>query len=196
MKSKALIYIFILNLLDTSILSAQLTAYKPLRTGEIINLDGKLLESAWTKTESIDDFMQMEPTGGTKPSAQTKVCMIYNDDYLYIGFRCYENEPSKLVRNGLEYDYSFIDDDGVAIVIDSYNDKSTGIVFATNLNNAKRDRGMSQDGTEGNLSFNTFWDTKSVVEANEYTVEMKIPFQASDLQQKILLPWVFSLSEL
>lgn len=167
-----------INLIAAASSVAQLPIYKPYRTTDPITLDGKLSEPAWNKPEAITDFMQAEPLIGARPSESTEVRMVYNDEYLYIGYRCAENEPSKIVRNNLVRDYEFTLDDGVAIVIDSYNDKSTGMVFATNLNNARRDKGISQDGAVDNVSFNTFWSTKSSIERDEYTVEMRIPFSS------------------
>ncbi len=183
MKTKIRLLIFMTIFAAASSL-AQLPVYKPIRTKDPITLDGKLLESAWSQPEAITDFMQGEPVEGAEPSAKTEVRMLYNDEYLYISFRCAETEPSKIIRNSLLRDYLFNLEDGVAIVIDSYNDKSTGMVFATNLNNARRDKGISQDGNVDNVSFNTFWSTKSFIGPNEYTVEMRIPFSSLRFSSK------------
>ena len=112
-------------------LSAQL--YQPLRTNEKIILDGKLNEPVWKQAPVEDDFMQYDPSAGAAPSEKSEVRMLYNNDYLFVGLRAYDHEPSKLIANALERDFELANDDGFALVIDSYNDKSTGLVFVSNL---------------------------------------------------------------
>src|SRR5438045_9306695 len=79
--------------------------YKPLRTTEKMTLDGKLDEPAWKLVAEEHDFMQDDPIPGGLPSERTELRMVYNDDYLYVGLRAYDRDPSKLISNSVERDF-------------------------------------------------------------------------------------------
>lgn len=157
---------------------AQSGPYYPVRTDEPFVLDGRLDETAWKQAEVIDAFMQYDPIPGPEPTEKTECRMLYNDEYLLVGFKCYDSEIAKLVATSLDRDYLFTNDDGISFVIDTYRDKSTGIAFSSNLNGARRDRAISMDGEAANTNYNTFWDVKSMVNTDGYTMEFRIPFSS------------------
>lgn len=159
-------------------------AYQPLRITEIIKLDGKLDEPAWLQAQVEDDFMQEDPSAGASASEKTEVRIIYNDEFLFVGIRAYDHEPQKLVRSALERDYTIDQDDGVAFVIDTYNDKSTGLVFITNTLGARWDTEISGDGGNDNSSFNTFWDVANSIDSTGYSIEYRIPFSSLRFESK------------
>ena len=165
-------------------LHAQQQPYKPLRINEKIILDGKLNEAAWKEAVVEDDFMQYDPSAGAAPSEKSEIQIIYNNQYLFVGLRAYDKEPSKLIANSLERDFELSNDDGFALVIDSYNDKSTGLVFIADLLNARFDTEFSQDGATENDAYNTFWDVASSIDSLGYTTEFRIPFSSLRFQTK------------
>ena len=172
----------ILSFFIPLILSAQ--AYKPLRIPENIKLDGKLDESAWQLAWVENDFMQEDPSAGAIPSEKTEVRILYNDEFLFVGITAFDSEPEKLVRSGLERDFNIDQDDNVAFVIDTYNDKGTGLVFIANSLGARWDTEISGDGGSDNVSFNTFWDVAGHVDSLGYTIEFRIPFSSLRFESK------------
>ncbi|HXL54688.1 MAG TPA: DUF5916 domain-containing protein, partial [Chitinophagaceae bacterium] len=158
--------------------------YKPLRINEKIILDGKLNEPAWKEAAVEDDFMQYDPSAGAAPSEKSEVRIVYNDEYLFVALRAYDHEPSKLIANAMERDFELSNDDGFALVVDSYNDKSTGLAFITNLLNARFDREFSQNGANTNDAYNTFWNVASNIDSLGYTTEFRIPFSSLRFQTK------------
>ena len=165
-------------------LYAQQQPYKPLRIKEKMVLDGKLNEHAWKDAEVESDFMQYDPSAGAAPTEKSELRIIYNDDYLYIGLRAYDAEPSKIIANALERDFEIGNDDGFALDIDSYNDKSTGLALLTNLLNARWDEEFSENGATENVDYNTFWDVRSNIDSLGYTTEFRIPFSSLRFQTK------------
>ncbi|MCX6274468.1 MAG: DUF5916 domain-containing protein [Bacteroidetes bacterium] len=159
-------------------------AYQPLRITETIKLDGKLDEQSWQQAQVENDFMQEDPAAGAAPSEKTEVKIIYDDEFLFLGLRAFDSEPQKLVRSALERDFKIDQDDGVAFVIDIYNDKGTGLVFITNTLGARWDTEISADGGNDNASFNTFWDVASHVDSLGYSVEYRIPFSSLRFESK------------
>jgi hypothetical protein len=175
-------FLALLSFFIPVLLSAQ--AYQPLRISEPINLDGKLSEPSWQRAQVENDFMQEDPAAGAVPTEKTEVRIMYDDGFLYVGIRAFDSAPQKLVRSALERDFTIEQDDGVAFVIDTYNDKGTGLVFITNTLGARWDTEISGDGGSDNESFNTFWDVAAHVDSLGYTVEYRIPFSSLRFESK------------
>ncbi|HNP48395.1 MAG TPA: DUF5916 domain-containing protein [Bacteroidia bacterium] len=178
-------YLFLFFLLLWNVVSyAQEPTYRPVRIGQEISFDGKLDEPEWNQAESIEDFMQEDPFAGAIPTERTQCYMLYTDEYLFVGVRAFDHDPSAILRYGLERDYDINKDDGVAFVIDTYNDKSSGLIFVTNTLGARWDEEFTSDGGNENENYNTFWDAKSNVDSLGYTVEFRIPFSSLRFQSK------------
>ena len=101
--------------------------------------------------------MQTDPNPGGVPSEKTEVRVLYTNEYLYIGFRCFDSMPNKIVRLNLDRDVC-CQDDGTAIVIDTYDDKNTGTLFSSNTLDARWDAQMTNDCSELDDSYNTHWE--------------------------------------
>ena len=158
--------------------------YTPVRITSTIKLDGKLDESEWQQAIPLDAFMVTDPVAGGKPTERTEVRMLYNDEYLYIGFHCYDSEPDKIVRFFMDRDFELGKDDGISVQLDSYNDKSTAVIFITNTLNGRFDSEISSNGGNMNNDYNNFWDAKSKIDSTGYTTEFKIPFSSLRFEQK------------
>ena len=60
-------------------------------TEEIV-IDGNLDEAIWTSAPSIGELVQRQPNPGGEPSEETKVTLLHDADYLYIGVIAYDSE--------------------------------------------------------------------------------------------------------
>ena len=67
------------------------------RTSEPPVIDGALNEAVWASAEPIRDFVQLEPVLGASPSDPTEVRILYDADYLYIGARLHDHDPTHIV---------------------------------------------------------------------------------------------------
>jgi len=166
------------------IATAQEDRYRPMRIHETMTLDGRLDEEGWKQSAMVDSFMQYDPVSGASPSERTEVKILYNDDFLYAGIRAFDPHPEQLVSKYLERDFPEGEEDGIAFVVDTYNDKSTGLAFISNLLNARKDVEFSADGESDNGNYNTFWDVKSNVDSAGYTTEFRIPFSSLRFETK------------
>ena len=64
----------------------------PLKKGiDKINLDGYLNEASWADASIVTDFWMKYPTNETKASTKTEVKLTYDDGYLYVGIKAYED---------------------------------------------------------------------------------------------------------
>lgn len=140
----------------------------------IINIDGSFDEIEWSKVEWASDYIEFEPDEGKKPAVETSFKILYDDKNLFIAFRCWDNEPDKIVkrmsrRDGFEGDW-------VEINIDSYHDLRTAFSFTISVSGVKGDEFISNDGNNWDTNWNPIWYAKTAIDSLGWTAEMRIPF--------------------
>ena len=137
-------------------------------------IDGLLNDEAWNQVEWIGgDFRQVNPDKGKPATVQTKFKILYDAKNFYAIFRCYDPEPSKIVRRMSRRD-SF-DGDWVEIHIDSYYDKRTAFSFTTSVSGVKSDEYVSNNGDDWDASWDPIWWTKTSIDAEGWIAEIRIP---------------------
>jgi hypothetical protein len=137
-----------------------------------ISVDGKLDEPAWQKATWQDDFTQYEPSEGKNPSQKTEFAILLDENYIYIGFKCWDNHPDSIVQRLTRRDE--MDGDFVAVQFDSYFDKRTAFSFMANAAGIKNDFIISNDGDEDN-TWDPIWLVKTSRDDKGWYSEMKIP---------------------
>ena len=142
-------------------------------TGQKPAIDGKLDDAAWQAVEWGGDFTQMEPNDGGTPVAATKFKILYDDENIYVGYRMIDDEPEKVVkrmsrRDGFEGDW-------IEINIDSYHDKRTAFSFTVSASGVKGDEFISNNGNNWDESWNPIWYTKTNIDEQGWTAEVRIP---------------------
>ena len=137
-------------------------------------IDGVIDEASWDLVEWSSDFVEREPDENTAPAEQTKFKIIYDKKFLYIAFRCYDQDPSKIVRRMSRRDG--FEGDWVEINIDSYHDKRSGFSFTSSVSGVKGDEFISNNGNNWDGSWNPIWYLKTNIDEEGWTAEVKIPF--------------------
>ena len=136
-------------------------------------IDGLLNEEIWNIVEWEGDFIELRPDENTPPSQQTKFKIIYDDKFLYLGVRLFDTEPDKIVnrlsrRDGFDGDY-------IEIHFDSYHDLRTAFSFTVTAAGVKGDEAISENGDNFDDSWNPIWYTKTNIDDEGWTAEIKIP---------------------
>lgn len=160
----------------------------PLKITEKINLDGNLDEKAWERANKIDSFVQREPKNGEAATERTEVAFCYDNEKLYIGVWCYDQNPTKIIRKGMKRDFENWRDDTFSLVLDPNNDKTSGYVFIINSNGARRDGTLSKFGNV-NYSWNGIWDVEALVNDKGWFAEIEIPFSTLSFSKKEIQEW-------
>jgi len=145
------------------------------RTAEPISLDGSLSEKAWQTATPVDSFTQRELVEGAEPSERTQVRILYDDINLYIGVVCHDGNPAGIVNTQMRYDSDLQQDDSFTVALDTFNDRRSGYVFATNPSGARQDALISSL-EHMNEDWNGIWDAAARITDNGWTAEMVIPF--------------------
>ncbi len=150
-----------------------------------ISFDGKVDEAAWQAIAPLPLIMYT-PTWGGKLTERTEIRVAYDDKYVYVSGRMWDDEPRKIRTNTLYRD-RYSGDDILAIVLDTYNDRQTASWFVTNPAGARIDRSVSNDaefsnGDPINDNWNTFWDVATAQSDSGWSAEMRIPFSSLGFQ--------------
>ncbi len=169
----ALIPLALFCLLSASAAFAQITAVE---VNTPIKLDGALTEKAWEAAEPVSDFTQRELTEGAQPTERTEVRVIHNGDNLYIGVKCFDSEPDKILHRELKWDTGLNNDDRFAVIFDTYYDKRMGFGFLTNPNGTRNDLTFLSD-KDLNYQWDGLWEVASRVTDYGWSCEFEIPFK-------------------
>lgn len=147
---------------------------KSILNSESPSIDGIINEKCWETVAWSGDFIEREPDENTPPSEQSKFKIIYDKNFLYIAYRCYDKDPKKITkrmsrRDGFEGDW-------IEINIDSYHDKRSGFSFTSSVTGVKGDEFISDNGNNWDGSWNPIWYLKTNIDDEGWTAEVKIPF--------------------
>ncbi len=154
-----------------------------------ITLDGPSNEPAW---EAIAPWIpsQYEPDNGAPPTERTEFRVGYDDDYLYLSLRAYDDNAAGIRANTFYRD-QLAGSDHFEIMIDTFNDNETGLIFTTTPTGTRNDAAIFNDASGGGIAtggwingdFNTYWDNATEINEEGWFAEVRIPFSSLRFQQ-------------
>lgn len=151
-----------------------------------IDLDGVLEEEDWQNAYGISDFHLNFPFDTSYATLQTEVKILFDDNFLYIGAKCYQDQEDYVVSS-LRRDFSSDDNDFFGVYLDTFQDKTNGFSFQINPMGVQQE-GLLSDG--GNGGGQNDWDNKWYSAVKQYpkfwTVEMAIPFKTLRYKSSIV----------
>ncbi len=154
-------------------------------------IDGRLDDTAWGLVAWGRGFTQFQPKDGAKPAAPTAFKILYDEENIYVGYRCYDEEPDKVVRRMSRRDG--FEGDWVEINIDSYHDKRTAFSFTISASGVKGDEFISNNGNNWDESWNPIWYAKTNIDEEGWTAEIKIPLSQLRYADKAEHLWGFQI---
>ena len=155
-------------------------------------------------------FTQRDPDDGAPPSVETEVYLGYDSAHLYIVFRAFDPEPSKIRAHLMPRD-SLRGDDRVAVRLDTFGDQRRAYVFQSNPLGVQRDSTFTE-GQRPDSTFDAVWESEGRVSDWGFVVRMAIPFRSlrftqvpgqswgivlerdrpRDIDEEMTWPWVSS----
>jgi hypothetical protein len=135
------------------------------RTDNPPEIDGLIADDCWESTEPVSGFIQFDPLNGAKGSEETLVWIVYDQKNLYFAFLMKDSQPDKIWAE-LTPRNTYENNDSIAVIIDTYNDKRTSITFTVNP------KGVQKNTRE------TIWDSGAQVRDDGWSAEMAIPFKS------------------
>ncbi|MFQ5627854.1 MAG: DUF5916 domain-containing protein [bacterium] len=138
-------------------------------------IDGILNEAVWHRADIATAFTQREPNEGVITTEKTEVRVLYDENHLYLGFRCYDREPEKIVATEMRNDARLENDDHIRVVVDTYLDRRNGFVFETNPLGARSDAKITDEGRNVNDDWDIVWEVNAKITDTGWEAEMRIP---------------------
>ena len=162
---------------------APLTIATAARADRAPNIDGIDNDPVWQSAQKYSEFRQFQPKIDVDPTFRTEFRAAYDEKHLYVFVRMFDPHPDSIMHALTRRDNRGPSDQ-IKILVDSYNDGRSGFEFAVNPDGVKRDFAMSNDGNE-DASWNGIWDVATLVDAEGWTAEFRIPlsqlrYQKSD----------------
>jgi len=151
-----------------------------------ITLDGKLDEKQWGDAEWHSGFSQMRPFPGKAPSKETQVSMLYDQEAVYFGIKCFDDPDSLSKVLSIRDDFN-PNLDVFAIFIDTYQDNQNGFMFALTSRGVQLDAKIFN--SEFNDLFNLVWRSKTEINDNGWFAEVKIPYSALRFPKSEIQNW-------
>jgi hypothetical protein len=140
-----------------------------------IDLTGKLNDPHWKLAPKVSLDYEIQPGDNTPASQRTEVMVLYNSQYLYIGYDCHDKHPTRIRAHITDRDNIF-QDDFIGIIIDTYNDHQRAYEFFVNPYGIQAD--AMRDRNNEDVTWDAVWYTKASISDSGYTAEMAIPFKS------------------
>lgn len=137
-------------------------------------IDGRLDDAAWAGASPTGEFVQRYPKPDTAPAFPTQVRILYDDDNLYVGVKCFDPEPAKIVTKLSRRD-RWMPVDRIEIQIDSQLNRKEAYLFSLSAAGARRDAFVYNEFNE-NSNWDSDWEGKSVILPDGWSAEFRIPF--------------------
>ena len=143
-----------------------------------IKIDGRLDEQAWQKAAMLELPYEWQPGDAIPAPVKTEVLITYDHAKIYIAFRCFDPEPQKIRAHVMGRDSidTFIMDDHVSFMLDTFNDERRAFQFRVNPLGVQADANFSELEGYEDFSWDAIWASAGRITDFGYTVEVAIPF--------------------
>lgn len=150
-------------------------------------IDGKLDELVWQTVQPATSFTQQSPNPGVASVQRTEVRFLYTDEAVYVGARLFDSAPDSILHQLSPRDEYTNNTDAFGVMFDTYHDGRNAFFFAVTAAGVQTDARFVFD--KADLSLNSVWYSKVLMDEKGWTVEMKIPYQALRFPNKSEQLW-------
>jgi hypothetical protein len=149
--------------------------FQATRVERSVQLTGKLDDPLWKLGQPVNLSYEISPGENVRAPQITFATALYTNDYLYIGFRCYDSDPGVIRANMTDRDRIF-QDDFVMAILDTYGDFQRGYEFAVNPFGIQAD--LMKTLNNEDESFDLVWHSAAARNDSGWTAELAIPFKS------------------
>lgn len=154
-------------------------------------IDGVFKDGEWLHGGKASGFVQVEPAEGEASTEKTEAFFLYDNDFIYVGIRCYDSEPEKIVKTIGRRD-KIEETDYVSVYLDTFHDHRNSYQFAVNPAGTKDDGRFYNDNMYDN-SWDGVWWVKTNFTDFGWIAEFKIPFSTLKFAEKDIQSWGLNL---
>ncbi len=161
----------------TGIVQAQNTLTVKQLDNPII-IDGFLSSKEWANVDSTSNFTQLEPDKGIAATRKTVVRAGQFENDIYFIFVCYLLPGDHVAARIQRRDQLDDSDDVIALLLDTYNDRRTSLLFLVNGLGTLTDFKVTDDGKSADELWDTEWEAATSITTDYWIAEVRIPLSA------------------
>jgi len=143
-------------------------------------VDGIIEEEAWNQAAQTAQFVL--PGNRAVAGQETRAYVGLDDHWVYIAFRCSDNDPAGILMHATTGDQSVLEDDCVEVALDPTGQRANPLRFAVSVSGAAYDESGA------------WWQAASQVGPRGWTAEMRIPLLMLGELKAFAPDWSISLS--
>jgi Domain of unknown function (DUF5916) len=148
------------------------------RLNGTVKVDGDLSDEAWKNARRVETFVEYFKGDNTAPPAPTVGYIGYDDAAVYVAFHNADPAPQSIRAPLVDRDKVMGDQDYVAILIDTQNDRRSGVAFRVNPRGVQTDSVVNDSIGEEDFSPDFFYEAVARRTANGWSAEMRIPLSS------------------
>ena len=143
-----------------------------------ITVDGDLSDPGWKDAVRIDAWYEVNPGDNTPAPVRNVGYLAYDDKFLYAAFEFEDPNPRKIRAPVSDRDNVGGDTDYGGIIVDTRNDRKTGVLLLANPRGVQYDAITDDGGSGEDSSPDYFWDSKGRITEKGWVLEMRVPFSS------------------
>jgi len=171
--------------------SVEVGTYEIARFGEPPRIDAALDDACWRTALHIDGFRPISGKIDPRRVAATDAFLGYDEDALYVAYRCAEPMMDQLAVNYTRHDGPVWKDDCVEVFLNPSGDRVHYAHIVANAAGVVRDA-FHEGSTRQSLTWESGAEVKTRRAAAEWTIEMRIPLDSLPLLGPTTA-WTFQL---
>ena len=161
-------------------LSAGAEPHQVPRIAGPIAVDGVLDDAGWRDALVLELGYEVQPAENTPALVRTQVLVCFDERHLYAAFRAFDPDPTAIRARYSDRD-RILDDDWVALVLDTFDDARRSFDFFVNPLGIQADS-IEATGGSSVLEWDAIWDSAGRIGPDGYVVEIAIPFSSLRFQ--------------
>lgn len=143
-----------------------------------VTIDGNPNEPAWERASKIETFVEYFRGDNTAPPAKTIGRIAYDAEAVYVAFLSDDPRPSEIRAPLVDRDKVLGDQDYVAVLLDTLNDRRSGVAFRVNPRGVQTDSVVNDATGEEDFSPDFFYEAVARRTPDGWSAEMRIPLSS------------------
>jgi Domain of unknown function (DUF5916)/Carbohydrate family 9 binding domain-like len=164
---------------DTSQIHAtsQMKEIRAIRIETTLDVNGILNEPEWSLAAPSPHFVQIDPEQGKPVHFETKIKVLYNKVYLYVGIIALDTLGKKaIMATDFIRDFDITRHDLVSLAFDGFNDRRNAMSFVTDAYGVQKDL-LAFDDLYYDIDWDGLWRVRTNRTDSGWTAEIAIPWQ-------------------
>lgn len=139
-------------------------------------IDGRLDEEIWRTADVVDDFYEVRPIEFDAPSQRTQVFVLYDQDYLYVAAKLWDEQSEDVTARILRQGSNIETDDYFGVILDPFHNQRGGYLFQVNPNGVRAEA-IYENTTQTQANWEGIWEASASVVEDGWVAEMAIPYK-------------------